>query len=221
MTKAKGKRAGHPGPIVRPFRKGDRHSVAQLVDVDDFVLAVDPGAHGMACLFPRLRDWSITGTPPHPIGAYPFRSFDGFNALSEVVDTVFYADNIATRMIVVMEESFAGGRGNAATDIVLARYAGAVIGALSTMTRGNLFDVVFVMPSAWLSAITGKTGRGTKREERKALAKAHAEHMLGVDVVAKSAGLAPHREAYCDVYGIATWWGCFSRESRPDLYGTR
>jgi len=219
-AKVKRPRAGHPGPIVRPFRKGDRENVAELVDRVDLVLVVDPGAHGIACLFRPVAEWE-DDNPPAPIGVYPFRSFDGMHALAQVIDAVFYDDNTAARLMVVIEESFAGGRGNAATDIVLARYAGAVIGALSALSKANLFDVVFVMPSAWLGAISSKTGRGTKREERKAIAKAHAERALGADVVAKSAGLAPHREAYCDAYSIATWWGKFSRSARPDLYGTR
>lgn len=201
------------GPIVRPFRKGDRENVAQLVARDDMVLVVDPGSRGLACLFPAVPTWE--GKPPAPIAVFPFRAFAGLAELRAAIALV------PRRFLVVIEESFAGGRGNAATDIALARYAGGVIGALSAITKATGFDVVFVLPGAWLSAITGKTGRGTGRDERKAIAKAHAEKHLGAAAVASASELAPHREAFCDVYGIATWWGAFARQARPDLYGTR
>jgi hypothetical protein len=208
-------------PIIRAFRKDDRDDVAQLVARDDMVLVVDPGACGLACLFPAVHAWAIPAggwdvTPPAPIAVFPFRAFGGFAELRKAITAA-----AGGRLLVVIEESFAGGRGNARTDIALARYAGGVIGALSAITMARGFDVVFVLPGAWLSAITGKTGRGTKRDERKAIAKAHAEKNLGVAAVAASAGLSPHREAFCDVYGIATWWGKFARTARPDLYGTR
>lgn len=201
-------------PIIRAFRKDDRDDVAQLVARDDMVLVVDPGACGLACLFPSVHAWAVT--PPAPIAVFPFRAFGGFAELRKAI-----AAAAGGRLLVVIEESFAGGRGNAKTDIALARYAGGVIGALSAITMASGFDVVFVLPGAWLSALTGKTGRGTKRDERKAIAKAHAEKYLGAAAVAGAAGLAPHREAFCDVYGIATWWGKFARTARPDLYGTR
>lgn len=212
------KKAGHPGPIVRAYRKGDRENLAALVDRDNLVLVVDPGAHGIASLFSAVKEWEAA--PPAPFAVYPFRSFDGLAELRDAYDHVI-DEGTQARLTVVIEESFAAGRGNAKTDIVLARYAGAVIGALSAITKGNGFDVVFVLPQAWIGALTSKAGNKVRREERKALAKAHAERHLTASAVASSAGLAPHREAYCDTYGIATWWGNFSRHSRPDLYGTR
>lgn len=203
-------------PIVRSYRKGDSERVSDLVAHGDMVLAVDPGAHGMALLFPPANLWT-GGLPPMPVRKFELWGFGELDRIAVIGDELAKMEDLlhaepphvraSGRLMVVIEESFVGGRKNAATDLLLARYAGAVLGAVGAACNGR-WHAAFVMPAVWQKALGVARA---KRKDRKAAAKEHAIERLGVPAVETSAKLAPHREAFCDAYGIATWWGQFSR----------
>lgn len=193
--------------VVRRYRKGDSERVADLVAHGEPILAVDPGAHGMALMFDPANLWP-QGVPPRPRALVPLWGFEGLGMLADVVRRELAAFG-NPRLLVVIEESYGGGRKNIATDLALARFAGAVLGAVDVAsTDSNRWSAAFVMPASWLAAVGRARG---KREDRKAMARAHAIARLGLPAVETSAKLAPHREAYCDAYGVATWWGKLSR----------
>lgn len=198
------------GIVVRSYRKGDRNRVSELVSTGDLVLAVDPGAHGMACLFRSVDTW-IDDVPPKPYARAALFGFDctGIKTMLTMMQ--------ARPCVVVMEETFGGGRLNVSSDLALARYAGAFLGTLNALGVRSL-DVALIPPAVWFKALCSTK---MEREGRKKLARDHAVANLGEKVVWESASLSPHREAYCDVYGIATWWGGFAREVRADLYGRK
>lgn len=200
-------------PLVRAHRKGDKYKVRELVAEGDWILAVDPGADGIALLFEPFCRWKVM-EPPEPFAVFPFNRFGGMDF--EPVDEVLRGESIGTKLLVVLEESFGGGRLNIASDLALARYSGAVIGALAAVVRPHAFNVAMVNATTWLSAATSRAMTAkAARAQRKAISEAHTLKSLGgVGSVHDRFGwpgltLAAHREAFCDAYTMATWWGRF------------
>jgi hypothetical protein len=182
--------------------------VLQLARRGDLVLTMDPGREGMALLFHPVDEWGVAG-PPASIATNPLRDFstaDGFAAIARLVGS--------EKVIMVVEESFGQGKRNTSSDLALARYTGAAIGAaLASIGYDRVRGIVLVPASSWLGALTRNTGRGTVRADRKQTARDHAVAYLGIDHVDGSASTAAHREAFCDAYGIATWWATVYRRA--------
>lgn len=191
---------------VRRYRKGDTERVSDLVEHGDHLVTIDPGADGLALLFPPVDTWSTEVSashvqrrvPPAPIHHAPVRGFE----LYEIA--TMRLQGVTGGLMVVIEDSFGGGRANAQTDIVLAHFAGACVGALS-MLFGVRAKTAWVLPASWITAC-GTLPARAKRAQRKALANRHVDAALGPDHRA-AFDRADQRQAFADAYGIATWWG--------------
>lgn len=204
-------------PDVRAYRKDDKNNVAQLARVKSMVLAIDPGANGIALLFSPIADWG-SARPPAPRLTL---ALDGYGGLDDLaIAAAVIRASPSGHATVVIEDSFAGGRLNPASDTALARSAGAAIGALCALSSPDTFDVVFVMEKTWFW-IVGRVAAKVKRDVRKQMTAAFTVNALGGDAVANASTRAGTREAFCDAYAMAAWWGQFVSRGSAALCGTK
>jgi hypothetical protein len=179
-------------PQVKQWRRGDPEDVASWASVAEAFYVCDPGRHGAVASFLAPCVWQGQYHPPTKFAAvsgYDVR--DGVRLLRE---------DVVRNRVLVVESSAVGARGNAQTDIILARYAGAVIGAAVAACGIAGVRVVLVQPASWQAATIRAKG---KREEKKARERQAAE-----SVMRDRWGGAPERvrdpvrSAVC----IAAWW---------------
>jgi hypothetical protein len=162
------------------------------------IIAVDPGAAGVVSLYRPPCWWS--GGWEAPTAWSPLRGHDGaVDAARLMASKLGRQDAIA-----VVESSYAGGRANSQSDLVLARNAGIAIGALLATLGPGFLRVVTVPPSTWQTVLKLK-GR-VKRPERKAAAQEVADRVFGQETHWTHAP-SNLRDPLADALCMAAWWG--------------
>lgn len=197
---------------MRRWRKDDVEDCAAFASDRHDLIVVDPGNDGMVAVYPAVRHWDSTFRRPrwyHRVQGGDLAVDAARGALQDLQKT---HKSWVEHSTLVCETSYGGGRGNAGGDIILARNAGIVIGALLACIGPGFLDVVLVPPSTW-QKVLGLKGR-VKRPERKAAAQSLAE-MVFHDDTRWARAASNVRDPLADTLCMAAWWAGVVRSRGP------